>query len=127
MGRTQLTLTVIAIAALAGGCTKERVAGGKPSDDKDRRAKVGLVTKTDSNPYFVTLREAGKAEAAKRSADFIALAGKFDGDNDGQVTAVENLIQQGVNTILITPNNATGVLNVIKQARDKGVLVIALD
>ena len=42
-------------------------------------------------------------------------------------TAIENLVQQGVNTILITPSNSSGVLNAIKQARDKGILVVALD
>jgi len=89
--------------------------------------KIGLVTKTDSNPYFVKLREAAKAEADKEGAQLIALAGKFDGDNEGQVTAIENLISQGVKGILITPNSSTGILNAIKKARDAGIVVIALD
>jgi fructose transport system substrate-binding protein len=57
----------------------------------------------------------------------IARFGKFDGDNEGQVAAVEDLISAGVKGILITPNNSTGMLGVIKKARDKGILVIALD
>jgi fructose transport system substrate-binding protein len=89
--------------------------------------KIGLITKTDTNPYFVKLREAAKAEAAKNGADLIALAGKFDGDNEGQVSAIENLVSQGVKGILITPNSSTGILSAIKQARDAGVVVIALD
>ncbi len=65
--------------------------------------KVGLITKTDSNPYFVKLREAAKAQADKDGAQLIALAGAFDGDNEGQVAAIENMVGQGVKGILITP------------------------
>jgi fructose transport system substrate-binding protein len=89
--------------------------------------KIGLVTKTESNPYFVKLRESAKAAAQKDGNTLVALAGKFDGDNAGQVTAIENLVQQGVKGILITPSNSAGVLGAIKQAQDKGVVVIALD
>ncbi|WP_226346568.1 substrate-binding domain-containing protein [Agilicoccus flavus] len=89
--------------------------------------KVGLVTKTDTNPYFVKLRDSAKEEATKQGAELIALAGKFDGDNEGQVAAIENLVQQGVKGILITPNNSTGILGALKKAKDRGVLVIALD
>ena len=89
--------------------------------------KIGLVTKTESNPYFVKLRESAKAAAQKDGNTLIALAGKFDGDNAGQVTAIENLVQQGVKGILITPSNSGGVLDAIKKAQDAGVVVIALD
>lgn len=88
---------------------------------------VGLVTKTEVNPYFVKLRQSAAAEAKAKGVKLIARAGKFDGDNEGQVAAIEDLISAGAKGILITPNNSTGVLGVIKKARDKGILVIALD
>jgi fructose transport system substrate-binding protein len=88
---------------------------------------IGLVTKTEVNPYFVKLRQSATAQAEKRGAKLIARFGKFDGDNEGQVAAVEDLISAGVKGILITPNNSTGMLGIIKKAREKGILVIALD
>jgi fructose transport system substrate-binding protein len=118
-------LAVLTVAALAVACTSTK--SGSDASSEDGTTKIGLVTKTDSNPYFVALREAAKAEADKSGAELIALAGKFDGDNDGQVAAIENLVQQGAKTILVTPNNSTGILGAIKKARDRGVLVIALD
>ncbi|WP_279579854.1 substrate-binding domain-containing protein [Fodinicola feengrottensis] len=121
-----LAVTVVAVLALSG-CTTQRYWGGTSTAGHGGPAKIGLVTKTETNPYFVVLRQAAKAEAASKGASFVALAGKFDGDNDGQVTAIENLIQQGVTTILITPNTASGVLGAIAQARARGILVIALD
>ncbi|WP_033290004.1 substrate-binding domain-containing protein [Amycolatopsis jejuensis] len=118
---------VAAVAVSTAGCTVERHWGGSSKTGGDGKAKVGLVTKTDTNPYFVELRGAAAAAAKANGADFSALAGQFDGDNDGQVRAIENLMQQGVNTILITPSSSTGVLKAIKDARDAGILVIALD
>lgn len=118
-------LTAALIATVAVGCTDTKTG----SDDAggDGAIKIGLVTKTDSNPYFVALRDAATAEADRSGAELVALAGKFDGDNDGQVAAIENLVQQGAKTILVTPNNSTGILGAIKKARDRGILVIALD
>lgn len=115
------------VLSLLSGCTVERHWGGNADSGGGGKAKVGLVTKTDTNPYFVELRAAASAAAQANGADFSALAGQFDGDNDGQVRAIENLMQQGANTILITPSSSTGVLDAIDRARKAGVLVIALD
>jgi fructose transport system substrate-binding protein len=127
MGRRGLAIIAAGLLAFAAsGCTSQKSGSGdQPADGG--KIKVGLVTKTDSNPYFVALRDSAKAEADRNGAELIALAGKFDGDNEGQVAAIENLVQQGAKTILITPSNSTGILGAIKKARDKGVLVIALD
>ena len=88
---------------------------------------IGLITKTETNPFFVKMKE-GAAEAAKaKGAKLLTGAGKADGDNAGQVTAMENMIAAGAKTILITPSDAKAIVPAIKKARDKGVLVIALD
>ena len=88
---------------------------------------IGLVTKTETNPFFVKMKE-GAVEAAKKDgAKVVASAGKADGDNAGQVTAIENLVAAGAKTILITPSDSKAIVPAIKKARDKGVQVIALD
>ena len=102
------------------------LAAAAPARAEDKII-VGLVTKTEVNPYFVKLRQAALAEAQKQGATLIARAGKFDGDNEGQVAAIEDLISAGAKGILLTPSNSTGVLGAVKKARDKGILVIALD
>ncbi|MCU1634331.1 MAG: rbsB 1 [Micrococcaceae bacterium] len=111
--------------AACGGSSADPAATG--NGEGDGEIKIGLVTKTDSNPFFVELRESAKAEAESSGASLIALAGKFDGDNEGQVAAIENLIGQGVKGILITPNSSSGILTAIQKARDAGIVVIALD
>jgi fructose transport system substrate-binding protein len=88
---------------------------------------IGLITKTETNPFFVKMKE-GAAEAAKaKGAKLLTGSGKADGDNAGQVTAMENMIAAGAKTILITPSDSKAIVPSIKKAREKGVLVIALD
>ncbi|MDV9174961.1 substrate-binding domain-containing protein [Streptomyces sp. W16] len=120
-------IAVTGAALLVAGCTSTKSGGSDSATSSGGKVSIGLVTKTNSNPYFVKLRESAQAEADAKGAKLIALAGKFDGDNQGQVDAINNLVTQGVKGILITPSNSTGVLGAIKAARDKGVLVIALD
>jgi len=88
---------------------------------------VGLITKTDTNPFFVKMKEGAEQAAKERGAKLLSAAGKADGDNAGQVTAIENMITAGAKTILITPNDSKAIVPAIKKARAQGVMIIALD
>jgi fructose transport system substrate-binding protein len=88
---------------------------------------IGLITKTETNPFFVKMKEGAQAEAKAKGAKLLSGAGKSDGDNAGQVTAMENMIAAGAKTILITPSDSKAIVPAIAKARAKGVMVIALD
>jgi fructose transport system substrate-binding protein len=88
---------------------------------------IGLITKTETNPFFVKMKEGADAAAKAKGAKLLSGAGKTDGDNAGQVTAMENMIAAGAKTILITPSDSKAIIPAIKKAREKGVMVIALD
>ena len=88
---------------------------------------VGLVTKTNTNPFFVKMKEGFEAKAKELGLTPQAYAGKFDGDNDGEVRAIEQLIAAGAKGILLVPSNSTAIVPTVKKARDAGVLVITLD
>ncbi|MES3020190.1 MAG: sugar ABC transporter substrate-binding protein [Pseudomonadota bacterium] len=88
---------------------------------------VGLITKTDTNPFFVKMKEGAQRAATLQGAKLLTAAGKADGDNAGQVTAIENMVLAGARAILITPNDARAIVPAIKKARAQGVMVIALD
>lgn len=88
---------------------------------------VGLITKTDTNPFFVKMKEGAQQQASKLGARLLTAAGKSDGDNAGQVAAIENMVGAGAKTILITPSDARAIVPAIQKARAQGVQVIALD
>ena len=86
-----------------------------------------LITKTDTNPFFVKMKEGASAKAKELGVDLKAYAGRDDSDNEGQVAAVESCIADGAKGILITPSDTKAIVPTIKKARDAGILVIALD
>ncbi len=88
---------------------------------------IGLITKTATNPFFVKMKEGAQLAVTANGAKLLSSAGKTDGDNAGQVTAMENMIAAGAKVILITVSDAKAIVPTIRKARAKGVLVIALD
>jgi fructose transport system substrate-binding protein len=95
--------------------------------DMDSEVIVGLITKTETNPFFVKMREGAQAAADELGITLLTAAGQFDGDNASQVTAIENMVAAGAQGILITPSDTAAIVPAIEFARDAGVIVIALD
>jgi fructose transport system substrate-binding protein len=88
---------------------------------------IGLITKTETNPFFVKMKEGAAASAKEHGAKLMSASGKSDTDNPSQVTALENMTTAGAKAILITPGDTKAIVPAIKKARAAGVLVIALD
>ncbi len=88
---------------------------------------VGLITKTNTNPFFVKMKEGFEAKAKELGLTPQAYAGKFDGDNDAQVAAIEQLMAAGAKGILLVPSDSTAIVPTVKKARDAGLVVITLD
>jgi fructose transport system substrate-binding protein len=88
---------------------------------------IGLITKTNNNPFFVKMKEGAEAKAKELGVQLQSFAGKYDGDNETQVAAIESLISAGAKGILITPSDTKAIVPTIKKAREAGILVIALD
>lgn len=111
--------------AAPSGETAEAVEAAAP--EASGEAQVALITKHRGNPFFVKMEEGATQAAEAKGIKLMTAAGDFDGDNEGQVTAVENAVNAGVKGILITANDSTAIVPTIQKARDAGVLVIALD
>ncbi|GAA3606477.1 sugar ABC transporter substrate-binding protein [Kineosporia mesophila] len=108
-----LAVSAVGLAACSGG--------------NDGRPIIGLITKTDTNPFFVTMKKGAQAQAAKDGIDLRTFAGKIDGDNESQVTAIENLMALGAKGFMITPNDSRAIVPAIDRAKEAGLAVIALD
>ncbi|MEO3867956.1 sugar ABC transporter substrate-binding protein [Nonomuraea sp. B12E4] len=116
-------LTTTLIVTGAAGCG----GNGGGGQGAAAKPKVGLITKTETNPFFVKMKEGAEKAAEAGGMELMSAAGKFDGDNASQVTAIENMVAAGVKGLLITPSDTKAIVPAIKKARDAGVLVIALD
>ena len=115
--RTLLASTaIVGLAALA-----------TPAAAQDAKTSACLITKTDINPFFVKMKEGATAKAEELGIELSSYAGKVDGDHETQVQAVESCIAAGAKGILFAASDTKAITDVVKRARDNGVLVIALD
>lgn len=115
MNRVSIAAAAILIAACAAG----------PALSAD--VKACLITKTDSNPFFMKMKEGATAKAQELGITLNAFAGKIDGDTESQIAAIETCIADGAKGILIAASDTKGIVPHVKKARDAGILVIALD
>src|SRR5215211_6347673 len=114
----------LAFAACGGGDTGG--AGSEGSVAADEEIAVTLITKTATNPFFITMQKGAEEAGKANNVSITTAAGKEDGDEATQIQAIEAAQARGDAGILITPAT-DGVNPAIQAARDAGLYVAALD
>jgi fructose transport system substrate-binding protein len=125
---TRLTrLTALGAAlVLTVGSVAVTVAQDEPPATAEGTV-VGLVTKTETNPFFVKMRQGAQAKADELGMQLISCAGAIDTDNEGQIACIDNLIAAGAKGLLLVPSVPDAIVPTIQRAQDAGMLVMALD
>lgn len=120
------TLVLLLVATLLFGCTTPQsnpetpdTGGETPTDT----IKMAYTTQTLANPYFVTVIEGLEAYADEKNIDLTVTDGKQD--SAAQISQIENFIAQKFDVIIITPVNDKALEDVVKQAKEAGIVVIA--
>ncbi|MCU1616898.1 MAG: sugar transporter, partial [Frankiales bacterium] len=68
------------LALAACGSSSSGSSGGSSGGGSNSKVGVSLILKTLSNPYFVSMENDAKTEAAKDNVTLTVAAGKTDGD-----------------------------------------------
>lgn len=112
---------------LLGGALLAGVALAGCGEDTGPEVSIGLITKQEENPYWVEMREVAEETADDLDAELTTATGTSDSDVGAQETAIEEMVNDGVDGILIAPTDPVALDPAISAAREAGVLVIALD
>ena len=105
----------LAIAASMGGMAEAK------------SYKIGISNTVQGNGWREEMVCAMKAQAlASGMVESLNIAHR-NTDAAGQLEDIRNLIQAGVNAIVVNPANADGINAAIKEATDKGIVVVAVD
>ncbi|MCW2797265.1 substrate-binding domain-containing protein [Nocardioides sp.] len=116
----------LAIAA-AAGCLVLSGCSGSSGASANGDILIGLITKTETTPFFAAMSEAAKAEAKKQGIQLQTYAGTSQVDTDSQVSAIEDLIAAHADAIMITAIDPVAIAPQLQRAKDAGIPVIALD
>ncbi|MBX4149748.1 ribose ABC transporter substrate-binding protein RbsB [Paenibacillus lautus] len=125
MKKTTLLLVSLMLIFITG-CSLEPPEWAKPKASGDvKDIKIGLSISTLNNPFFVSLKDGVVAEATKQGMEVVVV----DAQNDSakQSNDVDDLIQQGVNALLINPTDSSAISTVVQTANSLGIPVITLD
>lgn len=114
-----IMLTVLMVSVICAGC-----AGmGTESGDSDGY-EIPVVVKIEGIPFFNVMGEGVNKAAEELSVNAYSL-GPTDADPAQQVKLVEDLINTGVDAVVVVPNDATALETVFERAQEKDILVIA--
>src|SRR5215207_3664180 len=85
---------------------------------------IGGVSKTLTNEYWRTLGDGYQAYATKAGVEVIYQAAQSEGDQLGQLSIAENLISQGFNALLLSPQTDSNLQPAVESAEAQGIPVI---
>lgn len=138
--------TLIAIGALVGACgssaTPSPSAPPAPSTAPTsapastapssaaltaKDLNVGLVVKTLSNPYWVSMQKGAEAEAARLGAKITTQAAGSESAIQEQTDKLTAMAGQNFNCFAVAPINPTNLINPLKTIAGKGVPIVNVD
>ena len=87
---------------------------------------IGVVYKQTGNPFFEAAVRGFEEAQGELGFEFIH-NGPADSSNEGQIQIIEGYIQQGVDAIAISANDAAGVVSVLQTAMENNIKVVSFD
>lgn len=118
---TLLAPALASLVACGGGGPAEREVSAKP--------RVALIMKSLANEFFSTMAEGARAHHAAHKDDYDLVVNGIKDERDlaRQVSLVEEMVAEGVDTIVIAPADSKALVGAVKRAVEAGVAVVNID
>ncbi len=108
------------------GKTAETTA--PPAEDAPpRRARIALVMKTLTNPFFIAMEEGARKAAAERNVDLIVRTAAEETSIEQQISIVGEMIDLPVDALVIAPGDSVQLLPILKTAAERGITLVNID
>ena len=129
--RKALAFGALALTAalVTTACTSRGDGGG---DDNagggggDEKVSVAFVPKLQGIPYFEAMNAGGKAAAEELGIEWL-YQGPTTADAAAQADIVRSYIQQGVDALIVAPNDPDSMAPLLQEAADAGIAVATSD
>ena len=126
-----LSLLLLLASAMLFGCTGPQQqqtannAAANAGPTAGKRLKIGFAMDTLKEERWVRDRDAFEAHCKRMDVDCVITVA--DNKADKQANDVDNLLTQGVDALVIAPNNATQAASMVDKAKARGIPVISYD
>jgi rhamnose transport system substrate-binding protein len=117
-------LTVTACGEGSGGSASGGGGGGGGSGDGD--VTVAFVPKLQGIPYFEAMNTGGQRACEELGCTWL-YQGPVEADPAAQADIVRSYIQQGVDALIVAPNDPDSMAPLLKEAQDAGISVATSD
>lgn len=111
------------------GCSRSSSTGsagaGSNAASAAKPLSIGISFQELDNPYFVVMKEAAEEAAQSIGAELHLTDARHDVTK--QISDIEDLIQKGIDILLINPTDSVGVETAVQSAKKAGIVVVAVD
>lgn len=124
-------LGLLVLMFIFAGCSDSGASNnGEGSEDGETNAsgkqlKIGMSFQEMNNPYFISMNEAFQEAAKSVGAETIIADAQHDVTK--QINDIDDMIQQGIDILIINPADSEGAQAAVQAAHDAGVIVVAVD
>jgi len=114
------------VIALAG-CSKPVTDSGAAKGVAPQKGaiKIGVSFQELDNPYFTVMKEALDEAAGSIGAQLYVTDARHDITK--QISDIEDLVQKGIDILLVNPTDSVGIEGAIRSASKAGVVIVAVD
>src|SRR3954453_22830431 len=133
MTRTMRLTASLGLAALLTLTACGQGSGGSASSGSrgrgsggDNNYKIAFVPKLQGIPYFEAMNTGGKKACQELGCTWL-YQGPVEADPAAQADIVRSYIQQGVDALIVAPNDPDSMAPLLKQAADAGIKVATAD
>jgi ribose transport system substrate-binding protein len=118
--KSTLALILVA-AALSASCNRG------PATTNSDKPTVALVLKTLNHPFFVDMRRGAQEAADRLGVNLRVQAAEREIDVEKQMQIVENMIQTGIQALVITPSGSREIVSALVKAKNAKIPIIVVD
>jgi rhamnose transport system substrate-binding protein len=120
------TLTLAACGEGSGGSASGGGGGGGDDGGGGGDVTVAFVPKLQGIPYFEAMNTGGQAACEELGCTWL-YQGPVEADPAAQADIVRSYIQQGVDALIVAPNDPDSMAPLLQQAADAGISVATSD
>jgi rhamnose transport system substrate-binding protein len=122
------TLTLAACGEGSGGSASDGGGGGGGGGGSEGGGDVtvAFVPKLQGIPYFEAMNTGGQAACEELGCTWL-YQGPVEADPAAQADIVRSYIQQGVDALIVAPNDPDSMAPLLQQAADAGIAVATSD